>query len=478
MQHAALEHASAGGEVLAYTLGARGLVCLRSQLPLIRGNAPTEWVHVAYEGEWRGYHGRTFEFTRQRFHEAIANHERQRNAAKLDFDHETDFAEPGTSVPARGWVHRLEIRDADGVAHLWALVEFGAEAVEKNRAGGYRFCSGVFDFEATDRVTGEPVGLYMPRLSLTDDPFIDGQTPIILSRAAAVALSGDTSMSKIKKADFLSRLRKIEGDEITPDQIAKLAQSMALLDEAMAGGESEAPVEEAEMAADAEEPAPMSATPPAALAADAPAEPVVAAEAPAPEADPAAAEASSLLEQAMAATGMDLAALIEALKAMVPGDASAAVAPLSARINEQTLLLSANKATIAALSNRAETAEAEVKRYREAEADAAVGVLIESGRILDNGRDDMRALFLSNRKAFDTLSAALPAHVPVGEHAAGQTPPTAETPAIDESDPFVKERRRILSGTWLGKRGKDAVDTAIRKELADRESRKNNGVRV
>lgn len=487
MQHAAHEHASAGFDVLAYALERTGrpLVCLRSQLPLIRAGAPTEWVHVAYEGEWHGYHGDTsFKFTRERFEEAVANHERQRNAAKLDFDHETDFAPPGSSVPARGWVHRLEIRDQNGIAHLWALVEFGAEAVRKNRDGGYRFCSGVFDFNAKDRVTGEPIGLYMPRLSLTDDPFLDGQTPTILSRAAALALSNEEKMEAsnagVDKSELVSRIRKLEGDKVTPAQVAQLAQSMALLAEAMAGSSKSEPESEPDAP---EEPAAMSAapaTPPAAPAAETPAEPVAAAaDTPpdAPAADPAADEAGSLLEQAMASLGLDLPGLIEALKGLLGGaEMPAAVAPLSAKVKEQALLLSAHTTTIKTLSTRAETAEAEVKRYREAEADAAVSVLVESGRILDNGREDMRALYLSNRKAFDTLSAALPAHVPVGEHAAGQTPPTEATPAINEDDPFVKERRRILSNTWLAQRGgKAAVDEAIRRELA---ARKNNGVRV
>src|SRR5690606_15692698 len=175
------QHATPNAEGLAaYMLRAGGpLVCLRSQLPLISEDAPVRWVHVAYEGEWRGHHSGPFRFTRERFEEAIRNFERQRNAVKLDFDHETDYAAPGASVPARGWVHKLEVReDESGVAHLWALTEFGAEAVRKNREGGYRYCSGVFDFNAIDRVSGEPVGLAMLRLALTDDPFIDGQQPI------------------------------------------------------------------------------------------------------------------------------------------------------------------------------------------------------------------------------------------------------------------------------------------------------------
>lgn len=453
------------GAASAYLL-ASGMVCLRSQLPLISDDAPIRWVHVAYEGEWRGHNAGRFQFTRERFAQAIANFERQKNAAKLDFDHETDYAPPGSSVPARGWVHRLEIRDEGGIAHLYALTEFGAEAVRKNREGGYRFCSGVFDFNAVDRVSGEPCGLAMLRLALTDDPFIDGQQPILLSRAAPLALNGETM--KIDKAEFVRRLRKLEGDEVSAEQISKLAQAMALMDEATGGGSGgDAPAEGAPET-------------PAAMSADTPAEPVAAASPAAPEAPSAepdsdeATEADSLAAQLMEATGMTMEQLIAALQSLASGgdEMPAATAPLSAKLEEQAVLLSAHTKTIAALSARAETAEAEVKRYRETEADKAVDVLISTGRILDNARDEMRGLYLSNRKAFDTLAAALPEVVPVGEHASGQTPPTEETPAIDENDPFVKSRRRLFANTWLPKAEQDA---AI---IRDMKARKNNGTRV
>lgn len=477
--------------------GARS-VMLRGLAPMVRDGAAQVWIDLAFEGTWHGHHAGSFTFSREVFETIVANFRRNPNPIPLDYEHATEHAIP---APASGWVQDVEVRDMGGVAHLFALVELTDEAAQWIREGRYRFSSAVVDFASRDLASGDGIGAELLSIALTNVPFIRGQAPIRLSRAAAVALSGDTSMSKIKKADFLSRLRKIEGDEITPDQIAKLAQSMALLDEAMAGGgESEPePAEDAEMTAETEEPTAMSAT----LAADAPTEPVVAAEAPPPESDPAATEAASLLEQAMAATGLDLAGLIEALKAMAGGgDASAATMPLSAndavkRLNrrvaalteENVSLKSENAKIKAKAADDKELADAQVATlkatnadqsaeltvYREREADQAVDLLIQSGRILDDQRPIWRKTFLSNRAQFDELTAGLTSVVPVGQHALSQTPPTEATPAINEDDPFVKERRRILSGTWLGQRGKDAVDAAIRRELA---ARNTNGVRV
>lgn len=117
----------------------------------------------------------------------------------------------------------------------------------------------------------------------------------------------------------------------------------------------------------------------------------------------------------------------------------------------------------------------ELGKYREREADEAVDLLVASGRLLDDAKPRWRKLYLSNREQFDELAAGLPEIVPVGGHAASQTPPTEATPAIDEDDPWVKERRRVLSTTWLRNDPK-ALDEAIRRELAIRN--KNNGVRV
>src|SRR5690606_6712923 len=122
----------------------------------------------------------------------------------------------------------------------------------------------------------------------------------------------------------------------------------------------------------------------AALNADAPpAEPVVTADA--PTAEPA--QANDLAAQIMEATGMDLGALIEALKSMAGGQMPAAPAPLSAATDEQTkLLLASTKHALSVATKERDEAIKQLSAYREKEADEAVEVLVKTGRLLDTGR--------------------------------------------------------------------------------------------
>jgi hypothetical protein len=447
----------------AFSRSARRIT-LRNQYPLMGG--PQGWTELAYEGAWYGHSSGDFSFDAEVFAQIVANFNAQANAIPLDFDHETEMMPP--PWPARGWVHDLKVEQRNGMAYLMALIEPGEEATKHIRSGAYPFTSGVFNFEAIDRKSGEPIGCELVSVALCANPFIDGQAPIRLSRH--VAAKGRPMSQMVNKAELISRLRKLQGDAVSAEQTSALATALAMLDQALAmdGAVEEEPKPEPPPAPEAkpedEEEKPMAAKP--ALSAAPPAAPVAAAT-PAPEAPPAeqpaadpAAEATSLIQQLMDSTGMDMAALVEAIKSMGAMPA-AAPAPLS-RAHE--LALSAKDHSIRALSQRVEAAEFEVRVYREREADAAVAVLIDSGRLLDNARETMRAIYLSSRPQFDSLTSALPEVVPVGSHAAGQTPPTQLTPAIDESDPGVKQLRRQLSNTRLTKAEQDA---AIAKRIAD-----------
>jgi hypothetical protein len=454
----------------AFSRSARRIT-LRNQYPLMGG--PQGWTELAYEGAWYGHSSGDFSFDAEVFAQIVANFNAQANAIPLDFDHETEMMPP--PWPARGWVHDLKVEQRNGMAYLMALIEPGPEATKHIREGAYPFTSGVFNFEAVDRKSGEPIGCELVSVALCANPFIDGQAPIRLSRH--VAAKGRPMSQMVNKAELISRLRKLQGDAVSAEQTSALATALAMLDQALAmdgSVEEEPKPEEAAPPAEAkpedEDEKPMAAKPaapaPTASLSATPA-PVAAAAPPAPEAPPAeqpaadpAADASSLAQQIMDATGMDMAALVAALQSMGAMPA-AAPAPLS-RAHE--LALSAKDHSIRALSQRVEAAESEVRVYREREADAAVAVLIDSGRLLDNARETMRAIYLSSRPQFDVLTAALPEVVPVGQHAAGQAPPTQLTPAIDESDPGVKQLRRQLSNTRLTKAEQDA---AIAKRIAD-----------
>lgn len=509
---------------------ARRVVFLRSALPLVSEDAPTSWVDVAYEGAWLGHSMGAFEFTRERFEQAVRNFGAKANPTKLDFDHETEFAMPGAATPARGWVHELEVRDdEDGVAHLWALVEFGAEAVEINRSGGYRFCSGVFDFEATDRMTGESIGLELRSLALTDDPFIDGQEPIRLSRRGAAAeeitMPGkkralgaaqeklasvfallNVDMSTLEESDFwgaaydaicalvdAARQEKVVGDgggaaeEPTPaPQLARLSRGdfLALSGETDKLGAlfSLLSVDEAALS-DVEKANPWGvvferikglagaqAAPSTGTETTPP--PVAASNEGEPDevALQTTEEINMLAEQLMQALGVDaegLQALLEKLQADTAAgeNEGGEGGPTGAPAPALSARMRAQDETIRALTARLDGAEGQLREYREHEADEAVEQLVKGGRLLETGRKTFRELFLSNRKLYDEAVLGLPQVVPVKPHALSATPPTQEEPAIDEDDEEVKSLRLSLSRTSLTQEQQDA---AVRKHIARR----------
>lgn len=151
--------------------GARS-VLLRGMLPMVREGAAQTWVDVAFEGTWRGHRAGEFSFTREVFEEIVANFRANPNPVPLDYEHATEMAGP---APAAGWVQGVEVRDVDGVAHLFALVEFTDEAAQWVREGRYRFSSAVVDFRSRNLQSGEQIGAELLSLALTNVPFIRGQ---------------------------------------------------------------------------------------------------------------------------------------------------------------------------------------------------------------------------------------------------------------------------------------------------------------
>lgn len=454
---------SMGDAAMMHAYVRSGRLCLRSQFPLIDANAPSKWVHVAYEGQWAGHHSGPFELSRDDFGLAIRNHEAQANPVKLDFDHETEDAPPGSALPARGWVHELKVEDdEDGKAHLFAFVEFGPRAVQHNREGGYRFCSAVFDFGATDRVSGEEIGLRLSSLALTDEPFIDGQQPLHLSTRQR-ALTGE-SMPKLQKEALMAALEQFDSDELDMSQVEAAAQLAMVKDGAP---EEDAPALQDEVE-DEEDDLPLADK-------DEDDEEVATSDEPAGEVTTADDETQTILAPLMQATGLDEAGLaaaisenLDAVVAALQGalDEPAAEAPLNE--TETALALNARDVTIRQLTKRNTELEAESTARAEAEADAAVDALLTEGRILDDKRKDWRALCLSNRQSFDRLVADLQQIVPAGAHATGLTPTTQPVPetVIDEDSELVQATRRMLSEANVT--DKDEQNATIRKRLSAR----------
>jgi phage I-like protein len=419
---------------------------LRALMPLVGQDAPTVWIHVAYEGAWEGHPSGPFELTRDGFLECVANFEAQANPVPLDYEHASEFA---FEAPAAGWVQSLEVRDGDdGRAHLWAHVELTDKAAEYIRTGAYRFTSGVFDFEATDRVTGEPIGCEFRSLALTGRPFIDGQTPVSLSRRNA----GERTLNmKIKIEDLIAKLQDMDVDEASPEQLGKVAEALGLMAEAESGDNDEPeeapeapmmdePKEEPPALADAEKVAAMDEEPVELM--DPPEEEVS-------MADPA---GDMIGARLAAALGVDEAAAIAMLEerldevvAAMQGsldEAPAADAPLSDTAHElrvATLALSARDDALRVQGEALKAAQAELATYHQKEAEAEVEALIVDGRILDDKRADMVALRMNSPEAFRTLASALPQVVPVEPHASAVTATAPKS--LSDDDPRAKRIR-------------------------------------
>ena len=161
--------------------GAGRMLALRARLPMIAADSAKAWIDVAMPGTWEGHPAGPFTLTRETFESVLAAFNAQANPIPLDYNHQSVS---GGEAPAAGWVHKMELR---GDGHLWAFVEFTDRAAERVRAGEYRYCSPVFLFDAPDRKTGEPVPCDIHSIALTNTPFLDGQQPIALTRAAVVA---------------------------------------------------------------------------------------------------------------------------------------------------------------------------------------------------------------------------------------------------------------------------------------------------
>jgi hypothetical protein len=426
----------------AYALTSVGRVmALRALLPLIADDAKTTWIDLAYEGAWEGHASGPFELTRAAFEQILANFEAQRNPVPLDYEHASEWA---TEAPAAGWIHKLEIRDAPGGARLWAFVELTAKAADQIRCGAYRFSSGVFDFGATDRKTGEPIGCRLRSAALTNQPFLDGQTPIALSQRAALAL--ENQMNYTKK-QLLEALDLIKGSDVDMEQLEQVLAGLA----AQAGKPAEPEPPEAPDMSDA----------PALSAPAAPAAPLAEPPPAAPMAAPADADAGAMLLAKLTAAlpGMDAAAILAALDAKLDQVASLLKSDATSPGDSATLT-DAAQVTIQSLSERLKAFEdREAKRLasEKATAEAArkvaltarVDALINGGRLLSAGRDKMIALAVRDESAFADLESSLATTPPLGAHASATTSialDDSKPETVADDDPAIKPVVATLKG--------------------------------
>lgn len=383
-------------------------VALRSVLPLVDEHAPRTWIQIAVEGTWEGHHAGSFEFTRNVFASIIANFEGQTNPVPLTYEH-PKYAGDGSPIRAAGWIQKLKVRGDQ----LWAFVEFNPAAAQMVKDGEYRFCSVVVAFESSCRKTGEDIGPELYEVGLTNVPFLDGMTPIQLSRAGHGAKSRKVhAMSVI---EILKQAIKDLPEDATAEQVTAYIEGESAKQAAVEGA-SEAPPEEP-----AEEEAPeadLSAAPtgddeePPLAASDAPEGDAVALadEMPAPEEgaeeEAAQADAASAVAGIAAEAGVDDISVIAflqenpgAVAAMMAGTPEDGTLAEDVVADEAAMSRDVGKARVAALSKQvADRDEAVTKlsaRVAELEAgkhERRIDDAIKAGHILPAAREKMVTL--------------------------------------------------------------------------------------
>jgi phage I-like protein len=98
----------------------------------------------------------------------------------VDWEH-LSSAEPPQKAPAAGWVK--DVTTTEG--KLFAEVEWTEQAVGEIGKGEYRFISPEFNLHYKDKETGKDIGATLLSVALTNRPFIEGMSPVMLSERLA-----------------------------------------------------------------------------------------------------------------------------------------------------------------------------------------------------------------------------------------------------------------------------------------------------
>ena len=405
-----LEHFSAFARP---DLGPR-TVMLRSLLPMVAEHAARTWIHCAVVGEWLGHADGAFEFDQSALKSICKNFNRQKNPIVLTYEHPRDYGD-GLPKPAAGWVHELAIKP-DG---LWAHVEFTERSASLIRNGEYRYCSVVVVFNSTDRESGQPCGVEIRQIGLTNDPFIDGMQPIRLSRACGDKQTRSLSMAEVNTKDILKKALKELPDDAPIERYVQYIEAEAAKQRAIEGAGGEAPGE------------PDAAASAAASREDDKAETTKLSEQDAVlAADPVAAvetEAMTILKQAL---NLDAAGVIQWLRDNAPKLADLAGVAPSETADSAFSRTHVSKDVFDALANELKLAREQIaplktkvddgaKERAQKDAEARVDALITENRktgFAEGERQRLVAMARERPKDFETLRESLPPMaVPFGD---------------------------------------------------------------
>ncbi len=125
--------------------------------------------------------------TEETVREMVGNFEARRDAEGhlvplvVDYQHQSLADDPERAIAA-GWVHELIDRGPGG---LWARVQWTERAALFIENGEYRYISPEIAFDAVNKETGQPQGVTLLAVALTNRPFFEGMAPVVLCAEAA-----------------------------------------------------------------------------------------------------------------------------------------------------------------------------------------------------------------------------------------------------------------------------------------------------
>ncbi len=202
------------------------------------GKSPT-WIQIARTGLWKGYRTGQVEFTKEMLDTMVKNFRANPAYSKgsdgwgatdvvpWDFNHASEMDPsmgdlPLIGAPAQAWTLDLDVRTgADGTYELWSLTRL-LEPVRSYIADGKIKWASVGVWKAAvDPVSGRDIGPLLTSVAFTNNPFIQGMTPIAARMDYYVSRANDAedALCQIKGLLGLPQLAAVGDVQI---ELAKL----------------------------------------------------------------------------------------------------------------------------------------------------------------------------------------------------------------------------------------------------------------
>ena len=135
--------------------------------------AATE-VEIAATGEYLGHWQEPYVLTIEDLQRMVTNFSSE---VVIDYEHQTHDPD-AAEAPAAGWITRLWVEDES----LWGEVEWTDRAEAMIDSDAYKYLSPVFNFDAKDPETGNPIGIKLMTVGLTNVPFMEDMEPVTENR--------------------------------------------------------------------------------------------------------------------------------------------------------------------------------------------------------------------------------------------------------------------------------------------------------